>query len=172
MRKLRLPAFGRQVVTARRCASPRVVHVIYSDEWDRGMCELDCGDSHLFLQVRPREYAPATFDWYLVAGVRVAVFDYREDPIKEAKKFYALLGELGEYAAHVDIYRVLWQPIDPAKQGKPEFIGSAHKIAAALVGTTGQWPSWWSSERERVNAARRDEWLEHENYEVCSARST
>src|SRR5690348_12538483 len=95
--RLRLPAYGKQLLNERRLGRhPLVVHVVYGETMHHGTsCDLDClggfgpeklpkppasvqGDPHPHLWVKPSEFKPFTIDWHVVTGCAVCVFDLRE----------------------------------------------------------------------------------------------
>lgn len=91
---LKLPAYGRELLTAReRGVHPRLIWVLYGDNWRdrpnkppeiRSVC-VDEG------------YAPATFDWSVLAGVRV-VIDWRG-----GDRICELVAEIAREAAPVHV---------------------------------------------------------------------
>jgi hypothetical protein len=157
--RLKLPAFGRQLLNERRLGRhPGVVHVVYGEDWFLGdRCELDCadvvnpGEAHPRLAVKPSQFQLWELDWRVVTGLHVCVFDRREDVLVGAREFFGLIGEVGRFSAQVDIYR-------RALEARPQFCFAAHVIAAECRKAEGAWPGWWPAETENMNADRRARW--------------
>jgi len=150
--RLRLPAYGKALLSARRLGEhPLVVHVIYGEEWRPGeSCGTECeGAEHPRLAVRPSEFQPWTIDWRVVTGCRVVVFEGREDMFFRAKNFYELLGELGRFAG----------PVHMVRSEDSGSVSAADALAHHLLKTYGMWPAWWPIETERINAERRERWF-------------
>jgi len=152
--RLRLPAYGKALLNARRLGEhPLVVHVIYGEEWRPGeRCGDGCeGASHPRLAVRPSEFEPWTIDWRVVTGCKVVVFDPYETGAAR-RNFYELLGELGRFAGPVEVYRL-------EADGRWAWWSTSHVLAAQLWSVNGTWPAWWPIETERINAERRERWF-------------
>jgi len=144
--RLKLPAYGKQLLNARRLGQhPLVVHVVYGEEWGSGE---RCGDGceeHPRLAVKPSEFQPWTIDWHVITGCKVVVFE-ADLGLYRTKNFYELMGELGRFAGPVDVFA-----------GIP-----MHLVAREFMKMYGTWPAWWPMETERLNEPRRNRW--HEFY--------
>jgi hypothetical protein len=146
--RLKLPAYGKQLLNARRLGQhPLVVHVIYGEEWRPGeRCGAECeGAEHPRLAVRPSEFQPWTIDWHVVTGCKVVVFESMFD---RRRNFYDLLGELGRFAGPVHVM----SPDD-------EQVTAADALALRVKKMFGDWPRWWPIETERLNGERRERWF-------------
>lgn len=176
--RLRLPAYGKQLLNERRHGRhPMVVHVIYGDQLHHGTrCELDCaggfepeklptlrppasvGDPHPMLWVRPSEYKPWTIDWHAVVGAAVCVFDMREAG-GGGRNFYEMLGEIGRFAGPVLVYRLEpFEIVGDCVALRWEFCWQAHITACGPSWRPHALPIWWPIETERENARRREKW--------------
>lgn len=168
MSRLKLPAYGRALLEQRRAGEhPLCVHVIVGDDW---RAVLDCtwlgfGCAHPVLALRPEDCAPERFDWHLVAGLNVVVFDqaglmavYQPADASHARPWghgpiYAVIGEIARYAADVEI-----------RSGTE--LANAHFLAQLARDVRFKndpeqnhgWPAWWSAETEALNAQRRQTW--------------
>jgi hypothetical protein len=161
----KLPAFGKPLLELRRRGiHPLCVHLIYGLNWRADLkcwwAKVNLVDGvHPLIAIKPDDYAPGIFDFAVLSGLQVEVFDqggeagFYESPDHGPSRpwywrFYALLGELASFAADVEV-------------NSPAFEGvrwSAHELARK-EGRRGQaWPFWWSDEIEEKNAKRRDTW--------------
>lgn len=174
--RLKLPAYGKSLINERRQGRhPRVVHVHYSESFGcSAQCEF-CATTparsagatpprqggepfppwHPAVQVSPAEFRPFAFDWTVVTGCMVAVFDWRHDIFERARAFYELVGELGRFAGPVQVYR-LERVNDAVSQFA--FQWDAGCFASEAHGKEGRWPFWWPPETEALNAPRRRRW--------------
>jgi hypothetical protein len=114
---------------------------------------------HPLIAIKPDDYAPGVYDFAVLSGLQVEVFDqggeagFYESPDHGPARpwywrFYALLGELAE-AADVEV-------------NSPAVRGCARGRRTSSPGKEGRrgqaWPFWWSDEIEEKNAKRRDTW--------------
>lgn len=157
---------------------PMVVHLAYSEDWNkRGeQCEGPCDGGrtveeiaqapasmrnlHPRIAVRPSEFEPFRFDWTVVTGCMVCVFDETELVGAGRAMFYELLGELGRYAGPVHVFRL--EDCDrlhgEVVTWKWDLFSVAHVSAAEWKRTRGDWPTWWPAETEKLNGPRRERW--------------
>ena len=175
--RLRLPPFGKQLLMDRRQGKAvRSIHLMYSERLDGdGRCDEACPGQHAGghprLVVKPSEFRPFVYDWTLVTGCHVAVFDDRPDLIAGAREFYELLGELGRFAGPVQVYRAepdrpVTRPhrtqLMPVEQEvcawRWQFCWDTGVTVSEFVRAGAQWPSWWPPETEALNAPRRRRW--------------
>lgn len=171
----KLPAFGAALRDRRRCGDhPPCVHLIYGYKWRAAP---SCGawahvidGAHPELALKPDDYAPGLYDFGIVAGVQVCVFDqmhesfYHDDPVfgpqrPERFRFWWLIGELAAVAADVEIHQApgpldmvtTWSAFELAKWRRRHYLDSG-------VSVNDGWPSWWSAQTEEANAKRREKW--------------
>lgn len=166
MRRRQFPPYGAALMDRRRRGDhPLCVHLIYGYKW---RAEVECwwapivAGMHPVLAVKPSEYEPGRYDWSLVTGLQVCVFDQdgaaspwvdlNDGPPPQwwHARLYALIGELAQFAADVEIY-------SPLAFGKERW--SAHELARqATAKNRGQRPHWWSAETQQNNAERIRTW--------------
>jgi len=134
-----MPAYAKALLDRRRAGDhPLTVNVVLGNAWWAVKEPKIC--------VKPEDYAPGVFDWRVVAGLRVVVFD------EDVALFIAgggftgwLVGELADFAAQVD---VMW--------GSDTVCAD---VVAWLNRSGGKWPEWWSAERERRMVEGRSAWF-------------
>jgi hypothetical protein len=154
----KLPAYGKQLLLARRAdRHPLVVHLVFGNRWRQaGACTWPgCGDGHPLVALTPQDYAPGVFDFTVLAGVMVAVFDQESHSLTPDGPLHVLLGEVARWSAEVEV-------ISPAL-ARPE---AAHILAYLArdyrhfenAEKNHGWPVWWSSEIEGLNGQRRKTW--------------
>jgi len=163
--RLKLPAYGKQLLNDRRLGRhPLVVHVIYDEDWRFGeQCEEGCETltdlAHARLAVKPSEFAPWVYDWHAVTGCYVALFDGRHDCLEGSPNFWRLVGEIGRFAGPVCIYRWQWTSLSGRVGGANHALAfTAHRVASEVRDKLGGWPDWWPLETERANVERRERW--------------
>jgi hypothetical protein len=150
--RLRLPAYGKALMEARRAGNhPAVVHVLFCEDWrHKPRCEEGCGADHPRLAVKPSEFAAGTLDWRLVTGSLVAVFDDRDRmSLQFSREFYGLLAELGRFAGPVHVYH-----LDPVKEVGAGVWAFDWRFAFCAGA------SHWSIDTEQLNEQRRRRWFE------------
>src|SRR3954470_23461983 len=87
MTRLKLPAYGKRLLEERRAGKhPLEVTLVYGDRWSKGKDPRVC--------ISPEEYAPAQYDFCMLAGTRVLVLDQLNAGADWNGKFYDLLHEL------------------------------------------------------------------------------
>lgn len=158
--KRKLPAYGAALRAARREGRhPPCVHLVFGRDW---RAELNCDSlaatifkgEHPRTCVLPHEFQPGLYDWSIVTGLQVSVFDQECLQMETSSVLYPLLGELGAYAA--DIY--VHSP------------GMA-KVSADMLAMANKWgvdwPAWWPAEIEEKNAKRRSTWWSAATSAVC-----
>lgn len=177
--KLKLPAYGAALRAARREGRhPLCVHVIFGHDWKaQTFCQpltrlLAQGEAHPVLAVKPEDFERGRFDWSVVAGLNVAVFNQnpsefgvwvpsQKDPQfgvwKHTKddgdyfKLWWLVGELGQFAAEIEVHA----------NGMVETAD-----AYALSMKWPSWPGWWPEATETQNAKRRQVWFRYASSRV------
>lgn len=167
----KLPAYGAALLTARRTGEhPRCVHLIYGNNW---RAELSCSwrampGEHPMVALKPEDYTPGAYDFAVLTGVHVAVFDqigaagqYREpdraNPSgSEWGLFYMLLGEVAQFAAQVEFQSPALKGVTKADVLAFCMRASSRRADAAL---NHGWPEWWSQDIEEKNERRRHLWL-------------
>lgn len=178
MTRLKLPPYGKPLLMARRQGrGVSSIHLVYGERLDvDGRCDEACPGQHAGghprIVVKPSEFRPFVYDWTLVTGCHVAVFDDRPDLIAGARSFYELLGELGRFAGPVHVYRS--EPVREIGGGvwvfESRFQWDAAGLAADSFRESGRWPMWWPKETEALNAPRRRTWWElHEHGRAAAA---
>lgn len=145
MTRLKLPAYGKQLVAARRGgALVPVVRVHFGDDWAEPHQDVP------LLIVRPRDYAPGTLDWSSVVGSMVDILDYSMPEDWQAPVYF-LAGEIARFAA-------VW-----IVRGDDRMTADCAAFWARQVifRTTGApaWPAWWSDEIEAGHAERQSTWF-------------
>ena len=154
----KLPAYGKALQLARRAGDhPLVVHLIYGDKWfEEPLCGWNCaGAAHPKLALRPAEYEAALYDFRLVTGLQVALFDQAEASADPQNKVFDLIGEIARWSADVCLHL------------SDDFSISAHVLAQIRrryvdmndASKNHGWPRWWSADTERANEQRRNTWL-------------
>jgi hypothetical protein len=181
---LRLPAFARDLLEHRRRGRhPLNVDVVYGDVWsvpwarqkaaqqryvfDGPGCDV-YGDGWMAqvgapcLAIRPREYAPGTFDFRCVTGLAVLVVDVTgvvdtvtaaDGAVSRWGRVWSLCGELAGYAASVSL--------DTRFDGVSASVAQvayAHRTRDAATGKY-VWPCWWSDEIEARIGKRESVWF-------------
>lgn len=171
----KLPAFGGRLRDQRRRGThPPCVHLIYGYKWRAapscGVYAAMIPGPHPELAIKPDDYTPGIYDFGVVSGLQVCVFDqvgeaaWHEDVVfgpyrAPFFRFWQLIGELAEFAADIVIHKA-------PGPGDVVFSWSAFELAAwrrrhyraAGVLVNEGWPSWWSAATEEANAKRREKW--------------
>lgn len=136
-----LPPYGRPLLQARRQGvHPRVVGVVFGDDWR--------GAQRPFLAVSPARFVPGRYDWRVVAGVNVVLFD-RAGAVAGGDcqdDFFALIGELVDADAYVELRYPQggqWVTLDPGLWAYDHRINDPQR----------RWPVWWSDAREARHSA-------------------
>lgn len=158
--RLKLPAYGKQLLAARRAGDdPLVVHVIYGENWrDEPTCLWQCkGAAHAKICLKPADYQPGLYDFHLVTGLQVALFDQPRASFAEDDKIFDLIGEIGRWSADLHVYVAgeEWPPSASRLAHGRRNYRHVHDAAA-----NHGWPRWWSNEIEQLNEQRRQDWLE------------
>jgi hypothetical protein len=114
----------------------------YSPEWEKAV-------GKPMLAIRPRDYAPAVFDFRGVVGARVTVFDPEwagadfdvdaAGTITRWGLFYDLLGEVAAHAAMVMLEPTVFE------QKSAGAIAATYRAVDPASGTLA-YPRWWSSQ--------------------------
>lgn len=172
MTRKKLPAYGAALLERRRRGDhPLCVHLVFGFKWTvPSLCSFAAviAGVHPGLAIKPPDFAREVFDFGVVSGLRVNVFDqegaaaYYDDPTfgpvqPQRNRLYELLGEVAQFAAEVAVY-------SPAFESLPR---PAHELALCMrrIGESRDaarnhgWPYWWSSSIEEKNAKRRYTWL-------------
>lgn len=171
----KLPAFGAALRDRRRRGDhPPCVHLIYGYKWRAapscGVYAAIIPGAHPELALKPEDYAPGVYDFGVVAGLQVCVFDqvgeaaYHEDPLfgparAQFIRFWQLVGELAAVAADVEIHKApglldvvaTWSAFELAAWRRRHYLDAG-------VAVNDGWPSWWSAQTEEANAKRRQKW--------------
>jgi hypothetical protein len=169
--RLKLPTYGKALLQERNAGHhPLCAHLIIGRN---SRLPLDCawqaaGEVHPQLEIKPEQCAAGVFDWTLLCGLNVVIFDRSgralefNDPDREHRTywghgpFYFMVGEIALYSAEIEIRTPWW-----------DRSFSAHEIAASVRApgwarmTAKQnhgWPGWWSEEIENLNAKQRQIW--------------
>jgi len=143
MTRPRAPAFAKQLLAQRREGRhPLVVHLEYSEHWfRRDRCNFFC-EEHPFVSVKPSEFEPGRFDWHVLTGVCVELFDPG--------------GELdgGTPAAPQSPERLRQLVLEVGRLAGPIWIYGPHRSFPLAP----QWLPWWTPELEAINGKRREAW--------------
>lgn len=160
---VKLPAYGKQLLAARRSGThPAVVVVVYGQDWS-------VPGVWARLAVKPK--AALGLNWHCVAGVGVQVLDRStaaEDDYDEQgnRELFFLLGEIARHAAGVQVRTP--EPLFAHQSGG----GEAHADVLAWCSRRWDaqarrmvWPAWWSQETDRIHIRNFELWLaETERY--------
>ena len=139
---MKLPAYGKRLLDERRAGKhPLEVTLVYGDDWYVGKLPRIC--------IKPDEFEPAKYDFRMLAGLRVNVFDEFGLALKAEGKVFDLLGELGQIAAAV---WVRW----PLRFGQAEIEMTDIALRQRIDGV---WPHWWNAEVDQKYLARFDAWF-------------
>lgn len=156
MTRLKLPAYGKQLLADRRAGKhPHIVTLIYGERWqDR---------ARPLIAIKPEDYAPGKFDFRLVAGVCVHLIDqaggandcdaYVRPPVYG--KFYELLRELGAVGAFVVVYFSGNPPMRPSTLEEISVVNRWYDREADAM----RWPQWWSEDLQERQIRAHDGWL-------------
>lgn len=166
----RLPAYGARLRDRRRRGElPLCVHLVYGYQW---RAELKCAFGYLpplphpVLALKPEDYVPGEFDFTMVMGLQVCLFDqvgeaaYYDDidrgPAQPHRsRLWWLLGELAAVAADIDLVSPVlgerWRAVELARFIQPNTLTGRRTSDAG-------WPFWWSQDIEEKNAKRRQNW--------------
>jgi hypothetical protein len=166
IRKKKVPAYGAALRERRRGGEhPLCVHLIYGFTWNKP-CEcwytIILPGEHPRLALKPEDYAPGLYDFSVVAGVQVCVFDqdsraqrYESPDYGPARPrhfyLYALLGELAWFAADVELH----SPALDMATSAFRLARQQHRRGREL---NDGWPFWWSTELEEKNGRQRETW--------------
>lgn len=173
--RLRLPSFARSLMDNRRRGfHPLSVELLYADDLKPAF-ERAADEKAVFtrlgatatpydlawmravgepmLALRPREYAPGTFNFACVTGVGVTVIDgdgaandwecdSAGDRVVRWGLFYDLIAELSMFAASVYV--------------RGAFFAHGESVAAYAQACRldGEWPRWWSDELQARHERR------------------
>lgn len=163
MRHLKLPAYGKRLLLARRAGFvPLVVHFIFGFRWfEEPLCSWSCaGAAHPKLALKPDDYVPRVYDFRVLTGLQVALFDQEaalgSDEPNLRFPVFSLIGEIAACSAAVWVH-------SPALD--TEWL--AHDMARSFFRVSKRkdpehnhgWPGWWSADIEKNNAKRRETWL-------------
>lgn len=145
---MKLPPFGKSLLAARaQGLHPEVVQVIFGEDWKPAL------DHAPLLAVKPEQYAPGLYDWRLVSGVQVRLYERASWPDCWARSALGLLtGELAEWSAPVTVHFHDGTTLDAA-----EFA-----LAVKLDNQTHAWPSWWGDARALGYGDRREQALQRQ----------
>lgn len=171
--KKKLPAFGGALVERRRRGDhPLCVHLIYGYKWrEPHACfwgERSIPGEHPLLALKPLDYQRGLYDWRIVTGVYVAVFDQGHEPFDDLDHgpprpwwcypLYSLLGELAQHAAEVEVYRNddRFAVGDLASSARFNARTHGHRNSPEL---NHGWPHWWSASIAENNAERVITWF-------------
>jgi hypothetical protein len=156
MTRLKLPAYGKQLLERRRAGDhPLEVAFILGEDWRDGQEPRLC--------INPQDYEPGRYDFRVVAGTRVLVLDQAlgaGECDENARpptfgKFYDLIGELAEFAAVVEIewpLRSGWM-----RREIQEMAWTARWYDPSIRRMI--WPRWWSDERNTAYSDRFEPWI-------------
>lgn len=155
---VKLPAYGKQLLAARRSGKhPAVVVVVYGQDWS-------VPGVWARLAVKPK--AALGLDWHCVAGVGVQVLDRStaaEDDYDAQgnRELFFLLGEIARHAACITVQTP--EPLFMHQTGRGQ--APADLLAWCARRWDGAarrmlWPAWWSEEIEKINERNRNQWLE------------
>lgn len=143
---MKLPAYGRALVDARRAGNhPERVAFVFGDDWRAPQPRL---------ALRPDDYERGKYDLRPVAGVPVDLHQRSE----EHGKFLELAGELARWAAEVRLH-VPYPLFIGQREAQPTIV-DVRELAwcsRELADGRSRWPAWWSEEIDRQYVQRREQ---------------
>lgn len=161
--QLKLPAYGKALLAARRAGRhPAVVVVVYGQDWSV---------PGVWARLAVKPGAALGLDWRCVAGVGVQVLDRStaaEDDYDAQgnREVFFLLGEIARYAACVAVETP--EPLFAHQQGRGQAQAQVLAWCARTVKPGSHrmaWPAWWSEDIDKINERNRRQWLtETERY--------
>lgn len=152
---MRLPAFGKAFLEERRSGRhPATVGIVYAPSWSG----VDTSP-HPRLALKPEEYAPRRFDWGLVAGLWVIVYDWAGGAFEcepEANRFGVFYDLVAELAATPAFVELRW----PAQTWVSRHADLLAWEQRRAVKGRFEWPRWWSEQQQRTQEARFAAWVQ------------
>lgn len=150
MARLRFPPYGAALWKARSAGNhPEIIHVLVKG--DVQAPALDCGWTcvdHPRIWIPPDEWERGKYDWRIVTGAQVAIFDFAEWYETNNPKLFDLVREVAHFSADVEIL-----PAGFTLNGRP------FGLSCALYAYSHRYPPFWSPEIEKVNSPRRVAWI-------------
>jgi hypothetical protein len=154
----KLPAYGKQLLLARRAGQhPLVVHLVFGNRWRQaGACTWPgCGPEHPLLALTPQDYAPGLFNFSVLTGLQVALFDQDAHGATKDGPLHLLMGEVAQWSAEVEVISPAFERVEAAHILAYQARDYRHFEDAEK---NHGWPCWWSAEIESVNGKRRQTW--------------
>jgi hypothetical protein len=145
--RLKLPAYAKRLLDDRRAGKhPLEVNLVFGDKW-RDVPEIR-------VCIPPEDYAPALYDFRVLAGLRVTIHDQMNFGNNADSVFFDLVGEV---AAAQALVIVRW----PKGHAPREIHASELAFCCRVKTTKGvQWPRWWSAALHTRQQQLAVEWLE------------
>ena len=168
MPRLKLPAYGKRLLDARRKGlHPLDVCLVYGGKW------FEVDEVHR-VAITPEDYAPGKFDFHMLAGLRVTIYDQLaggweiDDKVAPPKygKFFDLVREVAAAGA---VVMVRWpKGTEPRTQLLLDIVEPCKwfdRAAGAFV-----WPGWWSDALQAQQIAAAKAWVDDDK-QVESGRA-
>lgn len=158
--KKKLPAYGKQLLEARRAGThPAVIVVVFGEDWR-------VPGVWARLAVKAAEWSPESIDWNVTRGVSVLILDRSsnaDDPYDDtgARKLFFMAAEIARFAGFVTLE--VPEPLFLGEEAGPSRVHVHEWAFCCRTWVPGQrrwtWPAWWSEEIEKINAANRQRWF-------------